>query len=77
VGPLLGINDNGGAHPSFTLQALSADKSCAGLGCSSTGIVSISDISKASIDAPESGAFGMLFSGISDLVLVLARKRSI
>ena len=74
VGPLLGINDDGGTQASFTLLASSANASCALEGCSSTGVVSIADLSKASVAAPEPGTLAMLFSGMLGLAVVLARK---
>jgi hypothetical protein len=74
VGPLLGINDDGGTQAYFTLTASSANQSCVSQGCSSTGIVSIADLSKAPVNASESGTFGMLLSGMLGLAVVLARK---
>jgi hypothetical protein len=73
VGPLLGINDDGGTQASFTLMASSANKSCAFQGCSSTGVVSIADLSKEMV-TPEPGTFAMLLFGMCGLAFVLARK---
>jgi hypothetical protein len=72
VGPLLSIDDDGSTQASFTLSSSSANASCAIQGCSSTGIVSIADLS--AVAAPESGTLGMLFSGMLGLALALARK---
>lgn len=65
VGPLLGIDNNGGLRSSLSLLASSADSSCAIEGCSSFGTLSITDLSLgAPVNAPEPSSLGMLLSGL-------------
>jgi hypothetical protein len=65
VGPLLGIDDNGGLQSSLSLLASSADGSCVFEGCSSFGTLSITDLSLGSpANMPEPGSLGMLLSGL-------------
>ena len=76
VGPLLGIDDNGGSKSPFTLLASSANPTCAFLGCDSFGSVSITDLSVSSaVTAPEPGTLGMLLPGLLALVLLVGIKR--
>ena len=76
VAPLLGIDDNGGSQASFTVLASSTDKSCALLGCSSDGMLSVADLSLApSVITPEPSTLAMLLPGIMGLALLGCRHK--
>jgi len=75
VGPLLGINDNGGLQSSFDLMASSADGSCVFQGCSSFGTLSITDLSLGTpANTPEPGSLGMLLPGLLSLGIWRSRR---